>query len=348
MSQRVALGSGTWQAHVRPRGGGSMITELPFSSVKCGRVLDDTSQGSVDVVGIGRYPACCDQLRPVGAWRHEVSMFRDGVEAWCGPIVGLAFPDNGVSVQARDLSAWFDHRLLHIDHDHGLVAVDLAALFEEYASDALAPDTTPGVTIARTNSGVASYRQAWAATHPLAGPKLRELAQNGVDWTTLLRRVIVSGEVPADPIGILLAEHFAEFPTIVEDGLSMANRWHVSGQGATDEHDGAYGVATAAAGFSDRGLLESTLRDDALPVDAACSSAAAVRVGQTADPVAVVQGGVLHPSAPIPFDRLVPGARVEVRIEHPCRSVLSDYRLVAVSVDAGPASEQVSISLEPV
>ncbi|MGW5817276.1 hypothetical protein [Streptomyces noursei] len=63
--------------------------------------------------------------------------------------------------------------------------------------------------------------------------------------------------------------------------------------------------------------------------------------------IQVDQGAALHPDAPIPFRYLIPGRRIDVRIDRACRKVSQAFVLSQVTVTWDAAGEKVGMGLTP-
>jgi len=63
--------------------------------------------------------------------------------------------------------------------------------------------------------------------------------------------------------------------------------------------------------------------------------------------VSVNNGAALHPEAPVCFDQLVPGYRIDLRIDRACRKVQQAFVLADVTVTWDAGGEKVAVSLTP-
>jgi hypothetical protein len=341
---RGRLGCGVYEVLILERGGDTLVVAFPWTSITWSRVLDDTSAASVRADG---YPdGCCIDLKQILPWRHELAIYRDGELVWIGAIFLPKAPPDKFTIEARDLSVWWDHRLIHEDHDYSS-PTDLATIFKDISDDAMAPDNSPGLEITTTPSGVTGTMELLAVQHLLAGQKLRDLAQIGVDWTVVGRSVLAGGtEVPTASIGTFLDEHFVAPPTPRIDGAQQANAWLVRGSGGGAAGDTVYGYSSDPASIALDGLLESVATIQTIEDNASALAASQSRVALTKGVVAV-ENCVLTPDAPFVLEDLVPGAVCDLALEETCIPVFGEFRLQHVDVTAEGDGERVSLVFQP-
>lgn len=348
------LGCGEYEVYIQPRGGGGMggKTVFPWSQIQWSRVLDDTSQAQVEADG-----TCGAPLGDVLAWRDEVSLIRDGEQVWVGPVYQPAGNPNNLPDQmtiiARDLTAWWDHRLIHNDHDYTDDPTDLAFILQTLSEDAMAPDNSPGLFVTATACGILGTPQILAAQYQMCGPQIRTLSNSGVDWTVVNRDVLCGGAVvPVAAIEPAFTdEHFANVPTVTSDGSVQANRNIVTGSGtgvAGSTIVGAAGPDVDAA--TQDGLLEAVTQDTSIQDNTTAQSAAQSRQLLTTAPITVTQAQ-LAPTAPFPIDVLVPGALCYLNLTKTTIPVVGQFRFGAfqITFQAGDQQiEQVMCSFQPI
>lgn len=346
----MTLGCGTYRVLIHPRDTLTRaVLEVPWRSVTYSRVLDETSAARVQA-GAG----CCEALRAVAVrpWSHTLAIYRtggggDAVRVWSGPVTALE-DGEGVTFDARDLSAWFERRRVHSDQLH--FTTDLSTIYEAFWLDAMAPDPVPDFTLQITPAGRDADREVLADQNRMVGDELRELGRTGLDWTVIDRVHLVGPEeIETPPIATLIGEHFAEPPTISMDGLDQVNDWVVSGTGGGAEGDEVVGVANTP--FGPEGLLEGVASESSILDASSADDNAATRLARTSVPQTFIREGQLVAKAPVAFTDLIPGARVRVALGDRCLPVLQEQRLqsVNVAVSAGDRGvvEQVTIALQP-
>jgi len=317
------------------------ITSLDYT-----RVLDDTSTCAVEVQIPGGSSECCRVLGDLRSWGHEVHVWRDGVDVWCGPVVNVTLRRDTATILAADVTAWLDKRLVHSTLDYtatGLGAADLATIAAAVITDAFAPDdpnVLPYLTVAL--AGVVGERLIEAGKSR-SGDELRELARTGVDYTAVGRRIVLTGEVvTTTPLATLLQDSFLASLEVVERGDLAATSWRVVGDGVT-------GTAAVVEPFY--GLLEDIVDEQSVRDTASATAAAQTRL-DASNPVplflVVPEDARLSPNAPVTFDQLVPGAVTRVLVSDYCRQVDQFMRLQRVRVASTPDSlDAVQITLAP-
>lgn len=339
------LGCGTYDVYVLSRGGATLVAVFPWTTLAWERVLDDTSQASA--LANGYPPGCCATLQNIRAWRHEIAIYRDGDLIWVGPVFVPKAPPQQYSIEARDITAWWDHRRIHEDHIYD-VPTDLATIFKDISDDAMAPDPSPGLHVVPTPCGVEATLSLLAVQHLMAAQKLRDITTTGIDWTTVGRDVLVGGSVvPTASIGTFRDEHFAVPPTPKIDGSAQANSWLVRGSGTGVAGDTIYGLAEDSAAADADGLLESVATVSTLQDNDSSQAAAQSRVALTSAPL-TIENCVLSPEAPFTIDQLVPGALCELALEQTCIPVFGPFRLQKVSGKAEGAGETITVTFQPV
>lgn len=328
------------------RGGRNIVSILPWTTLNWQWLLDDTS--AADVGGLaGLADNCCRELAGVRAWQHELALYRNGELIWVGPITRVSTPPGTFKIEARDLTAWWDHRLIHTDQHWG--ETELATIFAAIAADALAPDPSPNFTVQAVTTGIRATRNILALQHVLAGPTLRDLSSVGIDWTAITRVVHAGPVVPTSSIGTFTDDHFITPPTPIRDGGAQANRWIVRGAGGGTAGDTIFGDASDNAAADLDGLLESVDSNSTFS-DYASSQAASENHLHLTSEVVTVENCQLSPEAPFPLAVLVPGALCELELSQTCIPVSGQFKLKSVSASpqAGSDNDGVTLVFQPV
>lgn len=341
------LGCGIYLALIHARANLSRaVVRVPWQSVRWGRVLDDTSAATVQAGD-----SCCPAIFKQGVrpWSHTLAIYRrvPGVKytrVWSGPITSIE-DDDGLTFEARDLSAWFDRRRIHTDQVH--FGADLSTIYQAIWDDAMEPDPVPNFTLQISDSGHLADREVLADQNRIAGDEMRELGRTGLDWTVLDRTHIVQGEEIANPpIATLIDRHFATPPAVSIDGFAQANDWVVSGSGGGAEGDEV--VGTASSPFGAEGLLEAVASEPSILDVTSALDAADTRLAQSSMPQVFIREAVLLPDAPVAMANLIPGVQVRFALDGRCLPVRQTERLSSVQVEAGQdGTEKVTIGLQP-
>lgn len=204
----VTLGCGVPRAEVWTRGGMARVYDLPaINLVQWGRVGNDTSLGQVTLDGqaVSADPECCSALSLVRPWKHELFIYRDDELVWLGPIVKIVLEGDKITILARDLSAWLDHRFVHTVHDYGGQAVNsgdtpTTTIFAALVNDAMAPDPSPALLLNELlPSPVLASGTYTPGSFKTIGPHIRDLAKGTINWHVLLRTLIYGGK--PEPVG---------------------------------------------------------------------------------------------------------------------------------------------------
>jgi hypothetical protein len=321
------------------KGARSVIAEVRPTSGQFTRVLDATSELSMEgtITGIGGEP-CCDGWDEIRAWATEVLVYRDGRDAWCGPVTDVTFEFGRVRIEADDITAWWDRRVVP---DLSFVNTDLTDIVVALNEAAMAPDPTPNVQLSATPSGVGGTRTYRAESYQYVADAIDELAKTGVDYTAYGRTVIVSGEeVEATPYVTLLDEHWTEPPKVRQRGNEQATVVVVRGQGIQ-------AIATAPSQYLDYyGHIVRTFDEQDIKDIDTLQLAAQTRVDLLKEAffIETPTGAGLKASAPITLPELIPGMRIRVDTRSTCRRVVDDFRLSKVTVGFDGS---VAIDLQP-
>lgn len=315
---------------------------VELSSVRWGRVLDDTSTAQLTVPIVSE--ECCEVLSSAHAWCNDVGIFRDSTLVWQGPVYLLSHGTANTVVDARDVTAWlFVAEILNkIDFTAtGMGAADLSLIAEAIIRDALSefdPNILPFLQVGL--SGVTGER-LYDALENYAGEELKELARTGIDFTALGHRIIIGGETAFARLAQLRDEDFLGELRVLEDGGGTITKAIVDGEGVTATAGGV-----GVCGKITRIAKEEQIRD----LNSAQAEADALVAAGTPTPLLleVPDGVQLSPEAPLDIMDLVPGVVIPVASTATCRSVNTDLRLLKLEVEyTATAGEVVKVSLAP-
>lgn len=321
------------------RGYSAVIAELKPTSGEFTRTLDGTSTLSMEGVTSGHSKeSCCDGWGDIRTWATEIIVFRDGRDAWAGPVTDVVFGHGTVRVEADDLTAWWDRRTIPTLN---FVGEDLTNVFLAIVEEALKPDDSMNMNIISQLTGVTGDRIYNGNLYQYAGDAIKELADTGLDYTAYSRNIIVGGEeVDASPFVTLLDEHWTEPPEVRDRGNEQATVVVVKG-------NGVQAVAFAPQAYIDYyGYLVRVFEEPDILDEKSCILAAETRVDLLKDPqfIETPVGAGLKTTAPITLEQLIPGMRIRVDTQSTCRKVVNDFRLQQVTVNF---DGNVSIDLQP-
>lgn len=379
----TSLGCGDYRVFYRERNNlTAFLAEAEVTGGSYGRVLNEISTASIQVRLRADSEECCGVYSTLNPWEHEVSIFRDGTEVWCGPItrMELNFTGGEGTIEAKDLLVWADKRVIELsDEDYDVEDADLKDAFEWVLNHGYCKDPW-GMTWNLQEVGVpitrryASYDAAggdrWGGTYPSVGDELRNLAGSGVDYTVVCRHLWggnVEVTTPTPTTSLLYDNHWITMPTIIVSGDDMATRLIVgSGNSGYDGWDAtsmwiepqeqASPVTSATLTPTQQryGLLESVKKESKFDdVDTSTSpnvltQATFGHYELSQQPFVYIDGGRLSPTAPLSFAGLIPGARFDLRLMQSCRIIYNNYRLYNVDVRFSPGNEEISVKFAPV
>lgn len=345
------LGCGIWRVFVATRGGSQLLAELAFETLTLSRKLSDTSDCSVVVSG-DVSAECAPVLASLEPFKHEIVAFRNwqsrDVPAWAGPVTVPVWGPYDLTIGARDLFAWFDRR--HLPFARNFLATDLGSIFGQYMADALVQDPSPMISLMfRGEIGIVGARSNSAVGSTIAGDALRELSRSGVNFSAIGRTIYWAGVTDNTATvtlydGAILQDAGGGSPKLTKQGLNMATQVIVNGATL------GFGVQVqSTVGFpdSDHGLITLVVSEPLIQDALSATKAGAGRLGFL-NPAPHYLTLVLSPQAPVAFEQLIPGIRLDAAFRLGVLDVMDSYRLhqVDVSVDS-KGDEKVALTLVP-
>jgi hypothetical protein len=304
------LGCGVWTAQIAERGG-NVLVQAKATAGSMGRRLDDMSLGGAafllsDVPGY-----CMGVLAKLKAWQYELVLLRDGEESWVGPISdSVVFTRNDIAVSCRDLFQWYERRVHPVDRS---LKRDLCETFEIYATDAMSRDPSPNITIDRDDCGIVERRTVLKSDERYVADSLRELGDDGVDWTMLARTLRLRGFGGGDLVGRLGAGHVeTESVQVSKDGLGVASEWIVTGETPEGSDTAVSGRAGGVGSFT--GLVQQVSQQELVVTQAGAAAAAEALLEVSGEEPMTLTCDLLG-TASFTFDKLVPGNLFDVRMK---------------------------------
>jgi len=334
-----------WRVLIAPRGGSSILVELPWREISWSRRLQEVSEAQITFPWADCGPAVLQQVADVRRWVHELQIWRDSIGGdmveWVGPYAGRSRPNrDDVTFRARDWWSLLERRRLHSTLT--AVGVDLATVYAAVANDALAVDNSAGVELAIRATTIIGDRSFSEGEKLRAADLLRELGRNGVDWTMVGRTLLAGGiELPVDALTLLIDEHVLQ-GNGDETGENDTNDVTIVGKLVDDVQ--TYGYASV---IDERGVLETVVAasdiEDTLAATAFAN--ATLALAQTGADTWKFQ---LDPRTQVGLASLVPGARWPVNL--PSLGLITTLRLAQVDVtitkDDGGVSETIECTLQ--
>lgn len=364
------LGCGIYEAYIKTRGGDFHVGRVRnLTSLKWGRKLNDVSEASVEFALNGDDGDCCGLAASVNPWEHELSIFRDGTEVWCGPVTGGEIDDENLTAMfdAKDLSTWFDRRWVEVyDNDQEFDEADIIEVMDWLISHGYYKDPWNmewflgdklNIPISRMYTAYFPPGERWGGNYPMIGNEIRDLLKSRVDYT-VIRRVMLGGNLQTSTIDTarFTDESWIKKPKTIILGLGMATEVGVGGGVG-----GNYGYADEDMWIerendsfrTEFGLLQTFVPaqviDDVdtytLP-NPVTQQAAELRELKK-QPYVYVSGGVLSQNAPVTFDQLIPGRHFRIDFSKTCRPITGEYTLLSVDVQYDSGGESVGLDLVP-
>lgn len=361
------LGCGTYEAYIKTRGGDTFVGRLRnLVSLNWGRKLNDVSEANVTFELSGEEEDCCGLAGIINPWEHELSIYRDGTEIWCGPIVGGEIDDTTAVFSARDLSTWFDHRWVEVaDTDVEFDEADIMEVMNwlighGYYKDPWNMEWLLGdplnIPLTRSYVAYAPPGERWGGNYPNIGDEIRGLLKSRVDYT-VVRRVMLGGDLHSNSAATakFTDSSWVTKPKIVIVGVTMAEEVGTGGGngGFYGWDDDQMWIERPSDSYREQfGLLQTfTPAPEIDDVDTyTLPNAVTQRAAELRDlkkkPYIYLTGGSLAQNAPVTFDQLIPGRHFRIDLAKTCRPVQEDYVLMSVDVSFA-GEETISVDLVP-
>ncbi len=370
-SAAETLGCGTYEVYFKSRGGDLFICRaLNITKLSWSRTLNGVSDASIDFALRGEQGNCCDCVSQINPWEHEMSIYRDGNEVWCGPVVGGEINDGEGTgrFDAKDLSTWFGKRWVEVrDTDIEFDQTDIVDVYKWLIEHAYYKDPWNmywffnteqlGIPIDRTYISFDTAHERWGGSYPMVDAELSSLGQSGIDYTTI-RRVMLIGDLKSSVTATarFTDAHWVSPPVIIITGTGMATEVGVGGGGggASGWYEDQIWIERPDDVQREQfGLLQyfeaapSLDQEDTNGLPNAITQRAFGLRELKKTPFEYVSGGSLSRHAPVTFDQLIPGRYFRVDLAQTCRTIQGNYMLNRVSVNYTDAEEDIKIDLTP-
>lgn len=388
---------------IHDRGGVRKIDALlDVGSVEYARERDQVTGATIVVAGrscIGQ----SSFLLQIAAMRHEVVIYRGAERVWEGPILEVRWLRDRVEIVAHDVGEYVDWTPLTKDwpnEDGGgqrymterireILAYELATPYEMEVTVSGVPNVVdvprwenlgsapwdlatwgPPINVQpfmdiRASVGPQGIltRSSTLAFEMTVGEHLRNLAEGGLDFTVVGRRIIIwdSAVSIGQTRALTDADFYGELQ-VIASGTEHAAVAHISAQrdeavdgedpdpepvspsvGNAGGPDPYYGVWTRLVSLSSE---EGNDTPNQLELN---SQARRQLVGRNPVPTEIVipEGGGLRLSHDLRINELVPGVIMPVRATLNLRPVSQDQRLEKLTVKETPGLETVQVTLSP-
>jgi len=290
---------------------------------------------------------CCEILAGLVRWGYELVIFRDGERVHTGPVVDIIPDEENIRLRSQDKMAWTTRRPIWSLLNYPEPGVDMATIFNDVVTNAMAPDNVPGLIATATATGIRAVRRYEPNPPQYAWEALSELCRTGIDFT-MVGPTMVAGSfvVPTPPIAFLTDQSVAGIPGAPRLGVNVTTQWFVTGD--PDEN------LLATYGGIDPlvGLVVSIAQEDEIRDQASLDQNARTRWELTNQPDIGEATFELDPAAPLPINLAVPGAVLDLRLGETCFPIVGRHRLKRLDVSWSSSEDGISetgrITVEPV
>lgn len=367
----MALGCASeYNVTIHYRGGRQVFLNVErVESVVWSRERSKTSRAEVVIAASGVSQTCMGRLFLTYEWVHELSLYRNGVLFWQGPITEKVMTYSGdnpirVTLTAYDVSKWLDVRR---PRSNVKLTSDLSEIGRRVVAESMAEqdyDITDHVVTLPTGR-TQTFTIPRLARSGLE--VLGDVAALGMDWTALGRTLYMTGQATTDtlPIASLTSSDIVGEVDVITSGSDYAGRvwaapqpqdnvWnHVEGVGGPSPYYGLveHVVQTSYPWNVDENGVFQPVEDGLSQSETveALRRAAQSRHTLMSRPPLVLrtgEGARLSASAPIEFEHLAPGVRIDLSVgfEQP-QVVERPMRLVRVDGRWGPQGEEIGVAL---
>jgi hypothetical protein len=346
----MTLGVGNWQFLLTDR------TGAPFG--ECRQVTAATLTWERDDFGECRLRLApglkVDQaLLDARTFRHEITAFRNGVQVWEGPITRIEFREDGIEIDAKDVSWYFTRRALEYGYDHTGTSVDAV----EVAFNTLRqhyPATGDPYRIGQYLTKFVTPEDARTAAKVEAyGETVYDWLQNlvdkgGLDYLVRGREVIVlDTNTRVAQLPMMTQEHFyGGSPSIVEYGSELVTRSIVVRKDGTVVTKTAPQVWLDYYGNVDRVTNNNDDEDTAAADEAVTDQAERTLSDAYPAPVDIlVPANVgVRSDAPFEFTDLYPGVFATIQISIHGKTATRLQRIDSLRVDWSQDGEEVQLT----
>lgn len=316
--------------------------------VEYSRVLDAVSTAQVDIVTAGSN--CCGQSGAIDHWNTDMILTARNTATglddvvWRGPVIDPDYQRGRLTVQASDVLAWLEVRVLEQAFDFD--DEDVVDIFERLATYALTKDVRNAIeySILKYTSGVTESREVDTDALRMTWNVVQEMLDAGLDITTFGSTIIAG--VPAFTALELKDTDIRGKARVSKDGKSFRNRALAS---AAEDIVGMWppGDPTGSDGYP---LVEQIISDSQLPDEDSATQAAKASYNFAAHGVRRVRadgGLVLLPSSGIDVKKLLAGQLFNFAATETCYAATETLRLGKLTVVAEAGRETATIDLQP-
>lgn len=329
-----------YSARITDRAGAVVADAVSLTDVEWNRLLNGTSTAQIAVSPEGD---CCAQMGNVRTWGHTVTIFRNGVFVWSGPIIDVNWATGSVTVQAVDISGWLARRVPH--ENAAYTNTDLTSIAEWLINDGFAPDD-PGHSVNIAGAALVKGGRSYLKNVGQTLDHLSDLAETGIDWTVVGTEFVILPDNWNQSVGALTDEDMPDGMTVAEDGTALTTRWVVAG-GSDHNLVGESGGLDPFYGLLERYEEQSSVTS----VTAATAAAKAKLATSRVSPVFIdTQSVTISPEAPVDVQSLIPGWSLDIATAATCRNIGQRLKITGVQVsmqsgEGAQGAEQIQVTV---
>lgn len=310
-----------------------------------GRDLDAISSAQIDVVKKRTSSECCALAADAEPYMHELTIYRDDVIVWSGPVTGEPTETRTtISIPARDVLEWLTVRSNQEEWRGDFAVVDYITDLVTFALNLDDPNILQYVAFPVSATWEIERdipdrdRSVWDA--------IAEVLDSGINATTIGRRIRLTNanaDAARAADAVLTDADFAASLAVKRDGNNMATKVTVIGNGGRKVT-----VGGSRPGF---GIVERIIRNEQYKKTASLQrlgNAYRARNYPAKTILVVPSNATLTQTAPVGINDLVCGRNLTVSLDPEvwCRPMRQKFRLAAVRVKWIAGEETVGVSLD--
>jgi hypothetical protein len=243
---------------------------------------------------------------------------------------------------------WLEVKVPALDIDFRAVNTNLTTIAETILDVALAESNECILDDVQSYPNSIAGKRYYPAFSATAFEHLNDLSETGLNYTTLGRSIILSGEIDQlTPLIILRDENIIGEVEVTKDGLLAGNRYYIH-----FKDDGGLPADAEALNQYCYGFIERMRTEDTIETLADAQATAQIYVDATSiapRTLVVPEGSRLNPNTPWTIGQMVCGTRVDVQLSKLCFEVEQSFILNEMQLIETPEDgEQILITLTPI
>lgn len=244
------------------------------------------------------------QLPEIVPWLHWVSVW-DTTETllWRGPIVDVEADRQTMTLDCRDIAAWFAATRCPLGKRWD--AADPALIAEELVAAMIENNAFNAKVVTRPDPFGDRFDHTTVADETMLNQTIADLVHLGLHWTVVAGTILL-GPMPRTPVATLGEDDFVNGGMALKrDGSQMFNDILVRGAGVNSR------ARTPMGGLNRQTIYNVDSMSSLSNVDRAARQAAR-SLSKIHDTIVLPDNAALDPHAPITLDTMIPSARVSI------------------------------------